>query len=372
VNNNLIQVLDYFSKMDVEGLNLVLRDDLTYYDVPKQVFLKRLKEFFNDFEEDLFPSNHLKVYPGACCNKSCDLHLGRTAFRFVTEMGLFFDLRFILEKDNNGVEYVKDIYTCYDLITNEKVEDLHQPIFFWVYEDDKVSVRRRSDHDLLVSRALNAEASWKSYFESDVVNLQKIHSWQIKYASTYLEIGGYIEDLIVHWRWDKFLRIYHDIEKLTCFLADFGDDFDKMVSIRDRPIPEDHLLKLVLNWESRLDNHYTALYGSIFHFTKVDGGFEVSIRLETKIKLVDSIIGKADEFLNWFDKQRDLLMIKYFSFTKSELDEFEERTQSVQDLYKVRKSLNFHIETREKFKKNGVFIPFDLGRHLGIRFFGSF
>lgn len=369
--SNLNLILNCFENLDAAGLEILLHDENTYSDVSKQAFLIRLQAFFDDFKAGVVPNEKLQIFPGACCNKSCDHHLGRTAFRFLGAMGVYFDLRFIVAKDFNGLEYVKDIYTCYDLITNEKVDHLHESTFFWVYEDDKVTTTLKDNHDLLVKQAEDALASYNLYFDVAIVSLVEVKSWLDLHETTYFEIGGFKEDLLIHWKWDKFLRIYHDIKKLIVFLADFESDFDKMFSIRENAIPEDQLLRLVLDWESRLENDYTELYGSIFHFQKVYGGFEVKIRLQTKIKLEDLIIEKADEFLDWFDKQRDRLLLKYFSFTRSELEEFEETTKSVLDLYKVRKSLNFHIEIREKFKKNGIYIPFDLGHLLGIPFFGS-
>ena len=48
MNTHLEQVLDCFVRMDVDGLDILLQEP-TYYDVPKEIFLERLKAFFGPF-----------------------------------------------------------------------------------------------------------------------------------------------------------------------------------------------------------------------------------------------------------------------------------------------------------------------------------
>lgn len=314
----------------------------------------------------------MKFYPGACGNRSCDLHLGRTAFRFVSEEdGIYFDLRFILEKKEDGLEYVKDIFTCYDLITNEYISGLKMSKNFWVYEDDKISNELESNHHLLVNQAEEGISSWLANFKDKAINLQEINSWLIKFESTYLEIGGFKEYFLIHWRWDDFLKVFHDFRKLYQFINDFQKDFGKMEKIKNYLISENDLLNTILEWENRLESEYAELYGPIFSILEEENYFSVTIRLETNVKVVDSILGKAVQFLESFDKEREKLLIKYFSFTRSELEEFEENTRSPYELYQVAKSLNYHIGIREKFINQGILIPYNLRVDPNIKLFKS-
>jgi hypothetical protein len=361
VTSNLTQVLICFENLDAEGLEILLHDEHTYYDVPKEAFLTRLREFFDDFKTDVVPTEKLKIFPGACCNKSCDLHLGRTAYRFLGAMGVFFDLRFILATDESGNEFVKDIYTCHDLVTNERAKGIDHPTFLWVYEDDKVTTTLRQNHDLLVKQAEDAFSSYNLYFDGAIVSLVEIKSWLDLHETTYLEIGGFKDDFLIHWKWDPFLKVYHDMHKLYSFLQEFSLDFEIAKEIETNPIPENKLLNYITSLEERLEGTYLKLYGSIFNIARQKDHFEVCIELSTTLLLEDKELGKLSYFLNWFDQERDKLIAKYFAFTSSELEEFQETTTSPFELYQVRKSLSYHLAIRERFRKDGVFIPYNLG-----------
>lgn len=360
----LTQVLACFENLDSEGLQVLLREDLLYTDVPKQQFLSRIAEFFDDFKNDVIPTQRLNVFPGACCNNSCDPHLGRTAFRFVGEMGVFFDLRFILAIDENGNEFVKDIYPCHYVVTNEKVNGIDHPKFFWVYEDDKVTTRLSSNHSLLVKLAEDAYHEFKVLFERKIVSLAEIKSWLVRHETTYLEIGGFKEDYLLHWKWDAFLRTYHDLRKLYSFLTEFSLDFEIAKEIETNPVHEDKLLNYISSLEERLEGTYLKLYGSVFNITRQKDHFEICVELSTTLFLENEELGKLSYFLNWFEQERDKLIAKYFTLTTSELEEFEEHTRSAYELYQVRKSLAYHLSIRERFRKQGLFIPYNLGDHL--------
>jgi hypothetical protein len=73
--SNLNLVLNCFKNLDAEGLGIRLHDEHTYYDAPKEAFLIRLHEFFDDFKTDVVPTEKLQIIPGAYCNKPCNPHL---------------------------------------------------------------------------------------------------------------------------------------------------------------------------------------------------------------------------------------------------------------------------------------------------------
>jgi hypothetical protein len=49
---HLEKVLDCFVRMDVEGLGLLLSDQFTYSDEPKDKFLEALMQLFNDYRSE--------------------------------------------------------------------------------------------------------------------------------------------------------------------------------------------------------------------------------------------------------------------------------------------------------------------------------
>lgn len=355
-------VLDSFSRMDLESLEDLLLDELTYSEVPKEIFLRQLGLVFQEFKEH-DPDLRLQVFRGSCCSWSCSSHLGTDAFRFFGADGDHLDLRFILKNEENGDVIIQDIFPCSRLISYELGPKLGKRLSLWFYEDDDPSLELSPK--LLVARekALAAEKNWQKNFQNNLISLSEIRDWVMIHETTYQDISE-DEDLGVDikWKWDKFLILYSHLSAFLLFCDLFASDIEALKGHQESPMEDDALLKWVLNVEERLeDNWYYELSDDVFEFRSEDSHWEVTLLSQTKIRLSEQIFGDYAHFLEWFHEERARLVKYYFALTAEELDEFWESDPEPYFCYRVKKRLSYHLEIRNNFRKNGIFLPFGLG-----------
>jgi hypothetical protein len=103
-----LQAIIYFiAQLDADMLDDLLDDDKTYQDFPKHVFMHKLMNAFEKFEQQ--QQYKLKVYKGWCrgCSKGCG------GYTFLAENGMFMDMLF-----KTSGEEIEDIYEC-NMLMNE-------------------------------------------------------------------------------------------------------------------------------------------------------------------------------------------------------------------------------------------------------------
>ena len=123
-------------------------------------------------------------------------------------------------------------------------------------------------------------------------------------------------------------------------------------------LPEDKLLPLILDIEQRMEHRYTVIHGTDFDMQAQADFGKLCINCRTSLTLKGNLIEVLMAFRDWFAQERSKLLCKYFSLTAAERDEFLETCKSSVELYQVGTLLSFHLQTRERFRKQGVFIPF--------------
>jgi hypothetical protein len=105
-------LIQSISDLDIDSVDMLLDDHRTYQDLPKHVFINRLKHALAEFAAS--GNQELIPYPGVCgsCNKGCK------GYAFVGPNSLeHMDL--LIEQDG---ENIKDIYTCSLLILDHKMQ----------------------------------------------------------------------------------------------------------------------------------------------------------------------------------------------------------------------------------------------------------
>lgn len=354
-------VLDSFSRMDLESLEDLLLDDLTYSEVPKEIFLRQLCLVFQEFKERN-PDLHLQVFRGSCCSRGCSFHLGTDGFRFFGADGDHLDLRFILKNKENGDVIIQDIFPCSRLISFELGPKLGKRLSLWFYEDDDPA--SKLSPKLLVARgkALEAEKNWQKKFQNNRVTLSEIRDWVMIHETTHQDISDDRGIKDGKWKWDKFLILYSHLKAFLLFCDLFADDIEVWKDHQESSMEDDALLKWVLDVEERLeDNWYYELSDDVFEFRSEDSHWEVTLLSQTKIILSEQIFGDYASFLEWFQEERARLVKYYFALTAEELDEFWESDPEPYFCYRVEKRLSYHLGIRNDFRKNGIFLPFGLG-----------
>jgi hypothetical protein len=103
--------------MDIAKLRLQLKDEYTYDETTKEIFLKEIESVF-EAQRNL-GDTELIVYEGACIGKKCD-NCGKRGYRFVgNHSRSYIDLLFEIEEDE-----IKDITACAKFKTVVRIADL--------------------------------------------------------------------------------------------------------------------------------------------------------------------------------------------------------------------------------------------------------
>jgi hypothetical protein len=104
LHNQADTVIHYIKHLDIEMIETLLDDKLTYQDFPKSTFIQKFDIAFNEFIQS--GDSELDISNGFCsvfvCNNQC------SGYRFSSKSsGLYFDLIIDIEDGQ-----VKDIYEC--------------------------------------------------------------------------------------------------------------------------------------------------------------------------------------------------------------------------------------------------------------------
>jgi hypothetical protein len=346
----------------------LLSPDYTYYEVSKANFLDRLEDFWQEWEVSSFLTDPLQVIPGSCCSKGCDAHLGKSAYRFRSPDGKSLNLRFVLVPHPSGGYLVKDIYPCSHLLTFERVEGEQHPLTFWVYEEDKQGTTVPEQYPILLHQARKAMAEWKELLSEGPLDLLQIHAWLRTHELTYWDAGGWFGLQEGTWRWDEFLSSYHDLALFVAYIEEFAAERICFRSGYYLNLSEEKMIPLILDIERRMELRYTVIHGTDFDMTDLTDFGKVCINTRTCLTLEGDLVRVLIDFRDWFAQERRKLLCKYFSLTAGERDAFLETAESPFQLYQVGTMLSFHLQTRERFRKQGGFIPFYPGGESSLVF----
>jgi hypothetical protein len=97
--------LNCFSKLDLQGIDRILKDEYTYEKMSKSDFILLLKDLFEGFKRENV--QELEVHPGVCekCNKGCNAYTLQEK-----KNGFYLDL--FIEVENNEII---DLYECFHI-----------------------------------------------------------------------------------------------------------------------------------------------------------------------------------------------------------------------------------------------------------------
>jgi hypothetical protein len=267
----------------------------------------------------------------------------------------------VLEQDGSGNYIVKDIYPCHDLLTFERMEGEQKPLSFWVYEDDKRGTELPADYPFQLHAAQQGLADWKALISKGPILFEQLHGWLRDYENAYQDCGEWIDLGDTVWRWDEFLRSYHDVELFISFVEEFEAERICFLVGDYIGLSEEQLLPLILDIERRMELRYTVMHGTDFDISIRSGFGDVCVNCRTSFALEGDLLADIQAFRDWFQQERAKLLVHYFALTAAERDSFLETADNPFQLYQVGTMLSFHIQTRERFRKQGVFIPFQLG-----------
>lgn len=163
------KIINAIKEMDIHKLEQLLDDNRPYMDVPKTLFLDKLKIQFDRCKKNEINSFD-KLISGVCasCNKGCK------GYSFMTKDNQALDLFFEEENDE-----VTDVYLCNKLETEEEISPKHQ-MYFSFYEDEKVTFNPSVDFLIKKQKIDNAITEFEQ-FKDRFVFIEEIGYWKNKY-----------------------------------------------------------------------------------------------------------------------------------------------------------------------------------------------
>lgn len=121
-------IIEAFENLDADMLDILLDDKRSYQDVPKRLFVARLKQYFEEMKNYPNLIFDFKAYPGTC--NSCQK--GKSGYSFVNSEGECF-MSLIFEENETDIT---DIYKCSSFLQDKiTIENDWIGIFF--YDDEK-------------------------------------------------------------------------------------------------------------------------------------------------------------------------------------------------------------------------------------------
>jgi hypothetical protein len=325
--------------MDIANLRLHLKDEYTYEDTTKEIFLNEIERIFEEHQN--LGDTELLIYKGACAGKICE-NWGCKGFRFLGNHSKnFMDLLFDIEGDD-----IKDISNCPVFDTDVEINDLGRQACFYINPDDLTSFIKTPEYWTKVNSALAA-------FNEIVTNPPKpvtfedLSNWLDKHADTDVLIGSYV-DFKPKMKWTPFSNLYFDFKKIKTYISVYFDEIEKAHSSINQNFTDEELIE----WIFKNEPLYKAFPDAwSFSFEK-DSNNYITDQKE-KIIFAGYHLGKTFKFYRFYCETDFALMAKYNTYTEEEECKLYETVDCENFIF----SLQFHLEKRKAMEVIGIQIP---------------
>ncbi len=343
--NHLFNVLAGVESMNTEKLQRCLKEDYSYQDTTKEVFLTQLEKIFEEHRES--GDTRLKVYHGKCAGEGCG-NCGKHGYQFVGNVSRNY-LSLIIETDSE--KRVIDIYGCNEFKTNNVVENLESADWIYINADDLITFNKTPEY-LAKVKAANA-AFDELLSDQRSVNLDDICYWLDKHEFT-MQIIANDEFAKSRMKWSQFVDIYSQLKELREYVSIYQDVFSR-ANHSYQSIKEE---KQLITWMLEFEELYSQIpYEFKYNIIKRDDCYMIE-RFEQLTFNETSFTGMFG-FINSYQKHHLDLLNKYGIYTEDEISEIiahEEYDYSVNPVY----SLKFHLERRVEAANIGIDITFNL------------
>lgn len=321
---------EYFSRMDIEMLDLILDEKNTYNDLKKSLFLEKLNHIFEEFRKS--GDTRLELHHGECSN--CFRHcrgytlLGNNSSNYLD----------LLVKQENGE--IKDIFYCSELINYGEIEK-NSPFILNFEPDEAADFAEDEDYLLLVFRCKQAMEHWDNYRGKIVYHAEMEH-WLGINASIYEDCIGYF----MYSRHQDFFDFYRNLDNIFRIFLEKDKIISEVLHL-DYVVQNGHYdEKEMLNWLLINEETGRSEAGEIDEYT--DGSEFDSGRI-----LLDSerdLYLDENEFKVFFDYQKNFRIFyteklkQYSVYSSEELDSMEPDTEEFQQAG----SLRYNLDIRKK------------------------
>jgi hypothetical protein len=343
----LQSILCYFTSMDIAKLRLYLKDEYTYKDTTKKIFLNEVEEVFKDFKNSR--DTELLIYNGACNSdgKRCP-NCGVKGYRFVGNHSKnYIDLLFEMEGD-----VITDIYSCSEFKTEVEIDGLSSRSCIYIHLDERVTYHKTPEYGSKVYAATSAYSEIITNPPRQI-DFEELSYWVDKHTFSNNFIGNY-DIFQLSMKWTPFSKLYADSKEIISYISTHLDEFKQANNSIKQIETEQNLIDWFLKYEAIYEKAPSALR---FSFEKEDEKYILDKRNPIKLKGEEFI--ETLSFIEFYQKHYWDLLDKYSTYTKQEESELYNNQDYKNDEIDIF-SLRFHLERRKALEELGINLPLHL------------
>lgn len=336
-------ILNCFTSLDINELRINLKEEYSYQDTSKDIFLSKVEEIFQAFTNS--GDTELVPYSGACSSKSC--YCGQTGYRFVGNNSKnYFSLLFKVKNDD-----ILDIFDCSAFKTDIDLGKLGDSASINIDQDEEIGFRKTPEY------IANLDAALKAYNEiittpPSLLNFEDLNYWLDENAVTNAKIGdwGFFQPIM---KWTPFSMLYDELRAYRTYIESYKHDFTKANESLNLITEEQNLIEWVLAYEVMFEEAPLDI-----KFLGIEKGEFFILEKNNPILLFGEQFIQALRFTNSYREKNETLRIKYNSITKDEENAIWAMPYSSEGKALSTYTLRFHLERRTAAKEAGIDIPF--------------
>jgi hypothetical protein len=320
--------------MDLDSLELILDENLTYQDATKEMFLTKLKEIFDEIKKS---KDTLQSHSGKCGSLDCSNHNKNGMLFCGRNSGKHFNL--IIEEDEN--DNIKDLYYCNVFKCNfeNKANKKGKSLEVFIYEDEKANFKPSSHYNYINTTSLKA-ISDLSNFKNKTISKNEIIDWLQEYSDFYSS------NPIFNFRYKnehKFNNCYYRAKVLNEYLI-LEEDCSKSMRLYDTLL-EDNEMNLI-KWLAEHEYLKDAMILFYPEYADENTGELKKVIFNEELNISIDIVYLKNCIL--FQDIIDTHYYVMFDKFKVEIEEKEDFTPFGDDIEK-HISLKYHLEQRNVF-----------------------
>lgn len=328
--------------MDIDNLRLNLKDEYSYEDTTKEIFLNEIDQVFQAHKN--LGDTELIIYLGKCAGETCP-NCGKKGYRFVGNHSKnYMDLIFEIEGDD-----ILDFFTCCTFKTDSDVSESGTKADIYINLDDQNSFLKTPEYCAKVN---SAKTAWAEIITIPPrqLNFEELSFWIDKYSVTN-ELIGKVDPFESPMKWTPFSLLYNDLKEIRYYLSDHIAEIRTANSEIEHIKTEKDLLIWLLNYEG-IGKNVPFYLGYGF---KEEGDY-FKLHYYDTIHFKDDIFNDAMNFIAYFQKQHEEMLDKYTVFTHEEA--------SILSVDRDTFLLKYHLEYRKEKEEAGIHTPFYINKQI--------
>lgn len=342
-------ILTCFTSMDVDKLRLYLKEEYSYQDTTKEIFLNEVEEVFKAHKYS--GDTELLIYKGACCSKTCD-NCGVNGYRFVGNHSKnYLDLLFEMDGDD-----IKDIFDCAQFETHAEIEGLQTKADIYINLDDQVTFHKTPEY---WAKVYSATAAYSEMITTPpkLIDFDELSYWVDKHTFLNNRIGSY-GFFKPSMRWTPFSTLYAELKEIKSYISTCLNEFIQANLSLENIETEQNLIDWLMKYEAIYEE---ASFEMKYVFVK-EGGNYITEKLNS-VNYTGEKFNQTFAFINSYQEHNEKLLKKFNTYTEEEETDAinKQNSQSAEvDLF----SLKFHLQKRKALEDIGIQIPFNINQEI--------